>query len=129
MLSTVTFRILLLAVAAAGASGQILPRAPAPDLVFFNGKVITVDRSFSTHQAVAIIGDRIMAVGNDDQMRTVAGSATRMIDLKGRSLIPGLMDNHLHGAGGGPGVDLSRARSMADVTAALLARVQASQPG
>ena len=52
-----------------------------------------------------------------------------MIDLKGRAVIPGLMDNHLHGAGGGPGVDLSRARSMADVNAALQARVQASKPG
>ena len=66
-----------------------LPRPPAPDLVLFNGKVITVDRGFSIHQAVAIIGDRIMAVGNDDQMKTVAGSATRMIDLKGRAVIPG----------------------------------------
>ena len=97
--------------------------------MLFNGKVITVDRGFSIHEAVAIIGDRIMAVGNDDQMKTVAGAATRMIDLKGRAVIPGLMDNHLHGAGGGPGVDLSRARSMADVNAALQARVQASKPG
>jgi predicted amidohydrolase YtcJ len=113
----------------AATSGQVLPRPPAPDLVLFNGKVITVDRDFSTHTAVAIIGDRIMAVGNDDQMRTVAGPQTRMIDLKGRAVIPGLMDNHLHGAGGGPGVDLSRARSLADVTTAVQARVQTSQPG
>ena len=105
------------------------PRPPAPDLVLFNGKVITVDRNFSIHEAVAIIGDRIVAVGNDSQMKTVAGPATRMIDLEGRAVIPGLMDNHLHGAGGGPGVDLSRARSMADVNAALKARVQASKPG
>jgi predicted amidohydrolase YtcJ len=105
------------------------PRPPAPDLVLFNGKIITVDGNFSIHEAVAIIGDRIMAVGNDDQMKAVAGAATRMIDLEGRAVIPGLMDNHLHGAGGGPGVDLSRARSMADVNAALQARVQASKPG
>ena len=119
----------MLASAALAAQRPILPRPPAPDLVLFNGKVITVDRSFSIHEAVAIIGDRIMAVGNDDQMKTVAGPATRMIDLKGRAVIPGLMDNHLHGAGGGPGVDLSRARSIADVDAALQARVQASKPG
>jgi hypothetical protein len=126
-----TWRILLLTLAAAGASlsGQILPRAPAPDMVLLNGKVITVDRNFSTHQAVAIIGERIMAVGNDDQMRTVAGPATRLIDLGGRSVIPGLMDNHLHAAGGGPGVDLSRARSIADVIAAIEARVRTSRPG
>ena len=52
-----------------------------------------------------------------------------MIDLKGHAVIPGLMDNHLHGAGGGPGVDLSRARSMADVIAALQARVDCVQTG
>jgi predicted amidohydrolase YtcJ len=107
----------------------LLPRPPAPDLVLFNGKVISVDRGFTIHQAVAIIGDRILAVGNDDQMRAVAGPATRMIDLEGRSVIPGLMDNHLHGAGGGAGVDLSRARTLADVEAALRARVAASAPG
>ena len=131
MLQRVTRALLvaLLATAALSAQRPILPRPPAPDLVLFNGKVITVDRSFSVHEAVAIIGDRIMAVGNDDQMQTVAGPATRMIDLKGRAVIPGLMDNHLHGAGGGPGVDLSRARSMADVMTALQARVQASKPG
>ncbi|MEO7157735.1 MAG: amidohydrolase [Vicinamibacterales bacterium] len=112
------------------ANGQpLLPRPPAPDLVLFNGKVITVDRSFSIHTAVAILGARILAVGNDDQMRTVAGSATRMIDLKGRAVIPGLMDNHLHGAGGGPGVDLSRARSLAEVAVALRDRIQSSAPG
>ena len=108
---------------------QLLPRPPAPDLVLFNGKVIAVDSDFSIYQAVAIVGDRIMAVGNDDQMRTIAGPATRMIDLKGHAVIPGLMDNHLHGAGGGPGVDLARARSIADVIAALQARVAASKPG
>jgi predicted amidohydrolase YtcJ len=114
----------------AGVHGQTpLPRPPAPDLVLFNGKILTVDRNFSIHQALAIVGDRIMAVGNDDQMKTVAGPATRLIDLKGRTVIPGLMDNHLHGAGGGPGVDLSRARSMADVNAAIQARVQASKAG
>lgn len=120
----------LLALTLVFSGGQSpLPRPPVPDLVLFNGKVITVDRSFSIHQAVAILGDRIMAVGNDDQMKTVAGSTTRMIDLKGRTVIPGLMDNHLHGAGGGPGVDLSRARSMADVDAAIQARLQVSKPG
>ena len=118
-----------LATTLAVTNGQVLPRPPAPDLVLFNGKVIAVDRDFSIHTAVAIIGDRVMAVGNDDQMRTVAGPETRMIDLKGHAVIPGLMDNHLHGAGGGPGVDLSRARSLDDVFAAVRARVQASRPG
>jgi predicted amidohydrolase YtcJ len=121
--------ITLLCSAAVAAQRPLLPRPPAPDLVLFNGRIITVDRGFTIHQAVAISGDRILAVGNDDQMRTVAGPATRMIDLKGRAVIPGLMDNHLHGAGGGPGVDLSRARSLGDVMTALQARLQTAKPG
>jgi len=127
----VSSRLALLVAALTGvvASAQILPRPPAPDLILFNGKVITVDRSFSVHEAVAIIGDRILTVGNDDQMRTLAGPATRMVDLKGHAVIPGLMDNHLHSAGGGPGVDLSRARTLADVDSAIKARVDASKPG
>jgi hypothetical protein len=107
----------------------LLPRPPAPDVVLFHGKVITVDRDFSTYQAVAILGDRIMAVGNDDQMHAIAGPSTRLIDLKGLTVMPGLMDNHLHGAGGGPGVDLSRARTLNDVIGAVQARGQASNPG
>lgn len=118
-----------LATTLVSAGAQILPRPPAPDLVLVGGKIITVDRNFSVHEGMAVIGDRVMAVGNSDQMRAIAGPATRVVDLKGRSVIPGLMDNHLHGAGGGPGVDLSRARSLEDVYAAARARVAAVKPG
>ena len=112
-----------------GASGAQLPRATAPDIVFYNAHVITVDRSFSIAEAVAIAGDRVLAVGSSRDMRALAVSSTKLIDLRGRTLMPGLMDNHLHGAGGGPGVDLSRARSLADVAAAVAARVATSKPG
>ena len=106
-----------------------LPRPPAPDLILINGKVITVDRNFTVADGVAIVGDRILTTGNEEQLRSLAGPATRIVDLKGHSVIPGLMDNHLHSAGGGPGVDLSRARSLNDVYAAIAARVMLSQPG
>src|SRR5687767_15402580 len=105
-----------------------LPRPPAPDLILINGRVITVDRNFTIAEGVAIAGDRITTTGNEDQLRAMAGPATRIVDLKGHTVIPGLMDNHLHGAGGGPGVDLSRARSLVDVYAALAARVKQSAP-
>ena len=111
------------------ALSQVLPRSPAPDLVLYNANVITVDRSFLVTEAVAIAGDRFMAVGSSDQMRSIAGPSTRLIDLKGQTVMPGLMDNHLHGAGGGPGVDLSRARSLSDIASAVAARVKASKPG
>ena len=119
----------LIVTAAAALQQPLLPRPPAADLVLFGGKVITVDRDFSIHEAVAILGDRILAVGNDDQMRAIAGPTTRLIDLKGHAVLPGLMDNHLHGAGGGPGVDLSRARTLAEVLSAVESRVPASQRG
>ena len=126
-------RVILLAtpvvIAAVAAGGQVLPRPPAPDLILINGRVITVDRSFTIAEGVAIAGDRITTTGNEDQLRAMAGPATRIVDLKGNTVIPGLMDNHLHGAGGGPGVDLARARSHADVYAAITARVKQSQPG
>ena len=116
----------LAALTLATASAQ--PDAGPVDLVLYNGRIITVDPRFSISQAVAIGGDRIVAVGDDATVRARAGAATRQIDLGGRAVIPGLMDNHLHGAGGGPGVDLSRARSLEDVYAAIAAR-QRTAPG
>ena len=116
-------------IATVAAAAQVLPRPPAPDLILVNGRVITVDRNFTIAEGVAIAGDRILTIGNEDQLRALSGPRTRIVDLKGTTVIPGLMDNHLHGAGGGPGVDLSRARSLADVYAAIAARVTQSSPG
>lgn len=107
----------------AGASG------PPADLVLYNGRVITVDGYFSIHEAVAIAGDRIVAVGGNAHVRALAGTETLNIDLRGRAVIPGLMDNHLHSAGGGPGVDLSRVRSLDELYAAIRARAGTIPPG
>ncbi len=68
----------------------------APDLVLSNGKIITVDERFSIAQAVAIKGDRIVAVGSNSDVIALAGTNTRRIDLRGRVVIPGLIDNHMH---------------------------------
>src|SRR4249919_1048077 len=70
--------------------------ASAPDLVLSNGKIITVDERFSIAQAVAIKGDRIVAVGSNQDITRLAGPGTRRIDLRGRSVTPGLIDNHMH---------------------------------
>jgi predicted amidohydrolase YtcJ len=96
-------RVSLLAVAAAlaqafGAAGQ----APAtPDLILSNGKIITVDERFTIAQAVAIAGDRIVAVGSNQEIARLAAPNTRRINLNGRSVIPGLIDNHMHLLRGG----------------------------
>jgi predicted amidohydrolase YtcJ len=99
------------------------------DTILINGQVITVDARFSIAQAVAITGGKFTVVGTSAEIRKLAGPSTAVIDLKGRTVIPGLADDHLHDAGGGPGVDLSRTRSVADVLGAIAARVKQSRPG
>lgn len=66
------------------------------DTVLTGGKIITVDNKFSIAQAVAIRGDRIMAVGTNQQINALAGPSTRRVDLRGRAVTPGLIDNHAH---------------------------------
>ena len=70
--------------------------AQVPNLILLNGKVITVDDRFSITQAIAIQGDRFVATGTTEQMARLAGPGTRRIDLHGRTVIPGLIDNHIH---------------------------------
>jgi predicted amidohydrolase YtcJ len=103
--------------------------ASAADAVYYNAKIITVDDQFSYAQAVAIAGDKITAVGTNDSVRALAGPNTRLVDLRGMTVIPGLTDNHLHNAGGGPGVDLSGTRSVDEVLNAVSDRVKRAEPG
>jgi len=67
-----------------------------PDTVLFNGKIVTVDDFFSIAEAVAIEGERIVAVGGNAEIRALAGPGTTSVDLRGRTVIPGLIDNHNH---------------------------------
>jgi predicted amidohydrolase YtcJ len=69
---------------------------PAPDLILSNGKIITVDERFTIAQAVAIRGDRFVAIGTNQEIARLAGPNTRRIDLRGKAVIPGLIDNHMH---------------------------------
>ena len=69
---------------------------PAADLILSNGKIITVDERFTIAQAVAIRGDSILAVGASQEISRLAGPNTRRIDLRGRAVVPGLIDNHMH---------------------------------
>jgi predicted amidohydrolase YtcJ len=71
-------------------------QAPPADLILTNAKVITVDERFTIAQAVAVRGDRIVAVGTNQEIGALAGPATRRIDARGRAVIPGLIDNHMH---------------------------------
>ena len=70
--------------------------AQPADTLLVNGKILTVDRAFSTREALAIRDGRIVALGGNPEIRRLAGPQTRVIDLEGRTAIPGLIDSHLH---------------------------------
>ena len=71
-------------------------QAGEADLILVNGKIVTVDDQFRIEQAVAIKGSRIVAVGKNAEVRKQAAAGAKVIDLKGRTVIPGLIDNHSH---------------------------------
>jgi hypothetical protein len=84
--------VLALAVCAAPAA----TRAQAPDSILLNGKIVTVDDRFSIAQAVAVRGGRIVKVATTAEIKALEAPSTRVIDLGGRTVIPGLIDNHAH---------------------------------
>ena len=91
-------------------------QSPTPaDIVFVNGKVFTADDGDRLVQGFAVTRDRFVAVGNDGDVRGYVGPQTKVIDLKGRFVTPGITDDHFHNEGGGPGVDLSHARSLGEL--------------
>lgn len=68
----------------------------APDVIFHNAQIITVDKQFSIQQAVAISGEKIVAVGTNDEVLRLAEPTTKLVDLQGKSMLPGLIDSHVH---------------------------------
>lgn len=82
----------------AASAGHVLraQQQPPADMILTNGKIITVDDRFSIAQAVAIRGERIVAVGTTAEITRLAGPGTRRIDLRGRAVVPGMIDNHAH---------------------------------
>jgi predicted amidohydrolase YtcJ len=74
-------------------SGSSVPTA---DLVFVNGKVVTVNSKDEVTEALAVRGKRILRVGSGQVVDTAIGPATKIIDLKGRTLLPGFVENHIH---------------------------------
>ncbi len=109
-------------------SGCASLQTPA-DLVVLNGKVLTVDERFTTAEAFAVRGSRFVAVGTNNGVRAYIGPSTRVIDAGGRAIAPGFADGHLHNAGGGPGVDLSRVRTLDELLAKVAERVAVAKPG
>ena len=86
---------MFVALALAAAIGSA--SAETADTVLFNGKILTVDRDFSVREAIAIAHGRVLATGTTADMKKLADDKTGLIDLGGRTIIPGLTDGHIHG--------------------------------
>jgi predicted amidohydrolase YtcJ len=119
--------------AIAGPASVLQAQEAAPDLILSNGKIITVDERFTIAQAVAIRGDRIVEVGSNQEIAQLAGPNTRRMDLKGKAVIPGLIDNHMHLLRGGTTwqyeVRLDGVASRKQALEMLSARAKAVGPG
>ncbi len=99
----------------------------AADLILHNGRITTLDRQIPEAQAVAIRGGRFVAVGTDQELMARADAATKRIDLKGRRVIPGLIDSHMHIIRGGLNYNMELrwdgVRSLADAMRMLRQQV------
>src|SRR4030042_1465921 len=103
------------------------------DLVLINGKIIMVDPEFSTAQAVAVKGGRVQAVGSTEEIRRLAGKGTEVVDLKGRTVMPGLYDSHLHVVGTGTALQMINCRtpplmSIGDMKKAVAEKAEEAGP-
>ena len=103
--------------------------APAAELVLHNGRIRTLDAQLGTVEALAVAGGTVLAAGTDAQVLRLLRPETTVVDLEGRTVVPALADNHFHALGGGPGVDLSGARTIADVLRAIAERAAATPRG
>ena len=120
MFATASLMLLGVLVAESSVAQQGI-NAP-PDAIFYNGKVITVDSDFAIQQAFAVRGDQYVAVGTNAAIQALAAANTRLVDLRGSAVIPGLSDNHDHlynSAKVMRGIDLVGATSTAEVVSRL----------
>src|SRR5882724_662373 len=100
-------------------------------MVLFNGKIFTADASGTIVEALAINGDRVVALGTNADIKS-RYSAAQMIDLKGRFVTPGFNDAHSHFANGGVdklNVDLVGSKSLEEIRSRLSARIKSAKPG
>jgi predicted amidohydrolase YtcJ len=79
-----------------GVLGTVRASANPADLLLINGKIITQDAASSVAEALAVEDGHISATGSSEQLRKLAGPSTKVIDLGGRTVIPGLIDSHIH---------------------------------
>ncbi len=107
-------------------------KEPPADLVLTNGKVVTMDEGLPVAEALAVSGDRIVAVGSAAKMKAYIGEATRVIDLEGKLAIPGFIDSHAHFTGVGEAkmvLDLTRTKNWGEIVAIVGEAARKAGPG
>jgi hypothetical protein len=122
----------LLGIVAASAVTASEPPVPAADLILRHGKIVTVDPDFHVVEAMAVRGDRILAVGTSAKVLALAGPNTRQIDLGGKTVLPGLIDSHLHIVSAAMyefDHDVPAMETIADVLRFFRQRAAAARPG
>jgi predicted amidohydrolase YtcJ len=101
--------------------------AMTPELILLNGRITTLDRATPEAEALAIADGRFLAVGGERDVRALAGAETKIVDLGGRRVIPGLIDNHMHIIRGGLNYNMELrwdgVRSLADALRMLKQQV------
>jgi predicted amidohydrolase YtcJ len=123
---------LLVVVFSAFLLSQATTRVPAADLVFKNGNIYTVNDARPKAEAVAIKGDRIIFVGSNGEAQKYVGRNTRVIDLAGRTMLPGMTDAHHHLSGVGfreMTLNLEGVNNLEDFLAKVKERVVQKKPG
>lgn len=108
------------------------PESPTPSLILYNGNFFTADSSQIRVTALAIAGDRILALGADEAIKKLAGQGTQLLDLQGAFAMPGFIEGHGHFNGLGrslQNLNLIQTRSWAEVTGLLAEKVKNAQPG
>src|SRR5713226_6134651 len=122
----------LFVIAAAGASGQP-GNLSTPDTIFYNGKIVTVDQGSNIQQAFAVKGEEFRAAGTTAMIRALAGKNTRLVDLRGSTVIPGLADDHHHVYASARvtwrGVDMVGVTTLAEMSNRLRQAAAKAKPG
>jgi predicted amidohydrolase YtcJ len=103
------------------------------DTLYRNAKVVTVDPDFAVAEAFAVTGDRFAAVGGDAELDALRGPATRVVDLGGRTVVPGFVDAHAHAVhralAGSAEPSLAGAGSVAEIARRVAAAAATTTPG
>jgi predicted amidohydrolase YtcJ len=123
-----TIALATLALAACGAG----PRQQVADVVLRDGRIVTVDSTRPEAEAIAVRGDRILALGSSDEMGAYVGPDTRVIDLGGRLVVPGFIEGHGHFTGVGEaqiGLDLVGTRTWEEIVSLVAEAAAEAEPG